>query len=38
MEKVFMVPGQGSQTVGMAKEIYQEFQEVKYVFQEASDT
>ncbi len=38
MEKVFMFPGQGSQTVGMAKEIYQEFQEVKYVFQEASDT
>ncbi len=38
MEKVFMFPGQGSQTVGMAKEIYQEFQEVKYIFQEASDT
>lgn len=38
MDKIFMFPGQGSQIVGMAKDIYQEFKEVKLVFQEASDT
>lgn len=38
MEKVFLFPGQGSQTVGMAKDLFKEFQEVKAVFQEASDT
>ncbi|WGL58955.1 ACP S-malonyltransferase [Pigmentibacter sp. JX0631] len=38
MDKIFMFPGQGSQTIGMAKDIYQEFKEVKLVFQEASDT
>ena len=30
-------PGQGSQKVGMGKDIYQEFAEVRDIFQEASD-
>lgn len=35
---VFMFPGQGSQAVGMGKDIHEQFQDVKYTFQEASDT
>lgn len=34
---VFMFPGQGSQAVGMGKDIFEQFQEVKNTFQEASD-
>jgi [acyl-carrier-protein] S-malonyltransferase len=36
-EVVFMFPGQGSQTVGMGKDFFEQFKEVKYTFQEASD-
>lgn len=36
-EVVFMFPGQGSQTVGMGKDLFEQFQDVKRVFQEASD-
>ncbi|WP_161998105.1 ACP S-malonyltransferase [Silvanigrella paludirubra] len=34
---VFMFPGQGSQFVGMGKDIFEQFHEVKETFQEASD-
>lgn len=34
---VFMFPGQGSQSVGMGKDFFEQFHEVKYTFQEASD-
>lgn len=35
--KVFMFPGQGSQTVGMAKEFYDNFDVAKKVFEEIND-
>ncbi|BBH52176.1 ACP S-malonyltransferase [Fluviispira sanaruensis] len=35
---VFVFPGQGSQTVGMGKEISEQFQEFKETLQEASDS
>ncbi|APJ02965.1 ACP S-malonyltransferase [Silvanigrella aquatica] len=34
---VFMFPGQGSQSVGMGKDFFEQFQEVKQTFEEASD-
>ncbi len=37
-EIVFLFPGQGSQFVGMGKEIFQQYSEVKRTFEEASDT
>lgn len=35
---VFMFPGQGSQSLGMGKDIFEQFEEVKETFHEASDT
>lgn len=37
VDVVFMFPGQGSQVVGMGKDIFEQFKEVKHTFQEASD-
>jgi [acyl-carrier-protein] S-malonyltransferase len=34
---VFLFPGQGSQVVGMGKDIFEQFKDVRYTFQEASD-
>ncbi len=34
---VFLFPGQGSQYVGMGKDFYDNYQEVKHLFEEASD-
>lgn len=36
-QSVFLFPGQGSQSVGMGKDIYQEFSEFSHTFEEASD-
>ncbi len=36
--RVFVFPGQGSQKVGMGYDLYQNFSEAKYVFQEVDDT
>jgi [acyl-carrier-protein] S-malonyltransferase len=35
---VLMFPGQGSQSVGMGKDFFEQFHEVKETFEEASDT
>ena len=37
MNKVFLFPGQGSQFVGMAKDLFNEFQLAKNLFEEAED-
>lgn len=37
MKKILVFPGQGSQTVGMGKEIYENFQEARNVFEEVQD-
>jgi len=37
MNKVFLFPGQGSQFVGMAKDLFNEFQLAKNIFEEAED-
>ena len=35
---VLLFPGQGSQSVGMGKELFSEFKQVQTIFEEASDT
>jgi [acyl-carrier-protein] S-malonyltransferase len=37
-KNILLFPGQGSQTVGMGKDIYDEFKEFRNIFEEASDT
>jgi [acyl-carrier-protein] S-malonyltransferase len=37
-KSLFLFPGQGSQTVGMGQDLYNQFKEVKTTFEEASDT
>ncbi len=37
MKACFVFPGQGSQSVGMGKDLYESFEEVKYLYNEASE-
>ena len=38
MKKAFVFPGQGSQKVGMGKEIYDNFKSARDVFEEINDS
>ena len=38
VKRLAMFPGQGSQSVGMARELLQEFPKTKLVFEEVEDT
>jgi [acyl-carrier-protein] S-malonyltransferase len=38
MTKVYVFPGQGSQKVGMGREIYDAFPEARRIFEEVDDT
>ena len=38
MKKSFVFPGQGSQKVGMGKEVYESFRSAKDVFEEVNDS
>lgn len=37
MKRVFLFPGQGSQTVGMGKDIYDKYEEAKVIYKKASE-
>lgn len=37
MKRAFIFPGQGSQFIGMGKDLYENFAEAKYLFQEVDD-
>lgn len=38
MKKILVFPGQGSQTVGMGKDLYDQFSAARFVFEEVEDT
>ena len=38
MNKSFLFPGQGSQKVGMGKEVYDNFSSAKTIFEEVNDS
>ena len=38
IDNAFIFPGQGSQSIGMAKEFYDNFNEAKLVFEEVNET
>ena len=37
MKRVFLFPGQGAQVVGMGKDIYEKYEEVRKIYDKASE-
>ena len=37
MKRAFLFPGQGAQTVGMGKDIYEKYEEARKVYDKASE-
>ena len=37
MKRAFLFPGQGAQTVGMGKDIYEKYEEAKKIYEKASE-
>ena len=37
MELAFMFPGQGAQTVGMGKDIYEKYEEARSIYKKVSE-